>query len=216
MLPYISRGLLAVGLSGQLQACTLTHAACMDADMPYLAQELTGVTGLGSASPGALLPSRQAAVTALRQAPRDLPPVRAPASAPTGSGSSASSLVGSSRLQSGRLRGPEGPGSSAASADVDSSGPSGRRQVDLFRGSLGSAGSNGGVSPWSSVDAGPGWAAAGVAGDGHDHQAMIKEENRRAFAADASILSARVRRPQSGNKKFLSKYNLDKLNLFAP
>ena len=45
---------------------------------------------------------------------------------------------------------------------------------------------------------------------------MIKEENRRAFAADASILSARVRRPQSGNKKFLSKYNLDKLNLFAP
>ena len=49
----------------------------------------------------------------------------------------------------------------------------------------------------------------------------MREENRR-LAASESLLAPKggaagaAGRPQSGNKKFLQKYNLDKMNLFAP
>lgn len=46
-------------------------------------------------------------------------------------------------------------------------------------------------------------------------QERIKEENRRALAVEG-VLTPRASRPVSANKKFLSKYNLEKLNLFAP
>ncbi len=63
-----------------------------------------------------------------------------------------------------------------------------------------------------------------------EHQQRVKEENRRSAAAGAagtllgdagSSLAAKdaskaAPRPVSGNKKFLSKYSLEKMGLFAP
>ncbi len=57
-----------------------------------------------------------------------------------------------------------------------------------------------------------------------EHQQRVKEENRRAAAAAAAggLLATageeggRLARPVSGNKKFLAKYALDRMNLFAP
>lgn len=69
-----------------------------------------------------------------------------------------------------------------------------------------------------------GWDGGRVSAD--EYQKQVKDENRRAAAAAASssLLTppgssgapGAGARPQSGNKKFLQKYQLDKFNLFAP
>ncbi|GFR44226.1 hypothetical protein Agub_g5416 [Astrephomene gubernaculifera] len=51
---------------------------------------------------------------------------------------------------------------------------------------------------------------------GEDVQERIKEENRRGSSVSNDVLRPRSARPVSANKKFLARYNLDKLNLFAP
>ncbi|PNH01094.1 Ankyrin repeat, PH and SEC7 domain containing protein secG [Tetrabaena socialis] len=83
-------------------------------------------------------------------------------------------------------------------------------------GTPGSTSASGELSPWAVGSSGGGVLSPHLLGE--DVQDRIKEENRRMALSSASndVLRPRSARPVSANKKFLSRYSLDKYNLFAP
>lgn len=72
------------------------------------------------------------------------------------------------------------------------------------------------MSPWGVGGSGGGAQPLSPQLLGEDVQERIREENRRAAASADVLLPAKLSRPVSANKKFLARYNLDKLNLFGP
>lgn len=57
---------------------------------------------------------------------------------------------------------------------------------------------------------------AGSRGNVDDYQQVMRDENRKAAAAGNDPLTPRNKRPVSANKRFLSKYGLERHGLFAP
>ncbi|KXZ49110.1 hypothetical protein GPECTOR_23g40 [Gonium pectorale] len=111
------------------------------------------------------------------------------------------------------LRAPS-PGTAGGAAAAGSLGLGALRPPSSGRvGTPSGGGSSGGeLSPWGSGGAGGSVLSSQLLSE--DLQERIKEENRRAASND--VLRPRSARPVSANKKFLARYNLEKLNLFAP
>ncbi|KAG2423419.1 hypothetical protein HXX76_015291 [Chlamydomonas incerta] len=74
-------------------------------------------------------------------------------------------------------------------------------------------GASGELSPWAGASGGGALSPHLL---GEDVQERIKQENRHTASNDVLRPRSAMGRPQSANKKFLNKYNLDKYNLFAP
>ncbi len=106
-----------------------------------------------------------------------------------------------------------GVGSAAAAIPGAPTGLLGRPPSAGRSGTPGAVGV-GELSPWSTQGGagGPGLSSSLL---GEDLQERVKAENRSAAAVEG-LVRPRSARPQSGHKKFMARYGLEKSGLFAP
>ncbi|KAG2492280.1 hypothetical protein HYH03_009520 [Edaphochlamys debaryana] len=138
-----------------------------------------------------------------------------PGPAGAGPGSSSSSLAAHPTPLAGPLRPLRAPSPSGNMHPIGSVAVGPLRPPSSGRGGgapLAGSGGSGELSPWAM-----GQPPLSPQMLSEDVQERIREENRKAAQSNDVLRPASaVGRPQSANKKFLARYNLDKLNLFAP